>query len=169
MEGCGKPIETVYLGNLPVDTLDSLPAYMLAERDVVDTNTSKTIRSITRIPAAKLFGGGTMDNVTTIEPNNTIEVPENQVLAARIVNNASYNTVELTTATSQPDFIVIGKLADQLLIQNAGFIYIPDGHTYVIGADYYSGEDGLPTTDSASGHKIFKPISSTKLAITLGQ
>lgn len=166
---CGKPLETVYLGDLPVDTLSSLPSYMLAERDVADKNTGKVVRSITRVPAERLFGGGTLDNVTTIEPNNEIEVPENQVLCGRIVNNGSFNTVELTTASNQPDFLIIGNLADQLLIQNSGFIYIPEGHRYIVGAQYYAGENGIPTTNDASGHKVFKPISSTKLAVTLGQ
>lgn len=168
MNDCNKPVESVYLGDIPVDTLDALPSYMLAERDVTDPNTNKVIRSITRIPAAKLFGGGTMDNVATIEPNNTITVPENQVLAGRIVNNGSYNTVELTTATNEPDFLIIGNLADQLLIQSTGFVYFPEGHQYIVGQQYYSGENGMPTTNDASGHKLFKAISSTKLVVNLG-
>ncbi len=167
MDDCKKPLETVYLGDIPVDTLDALPSYMLAERDIVDPNTDKTIRSITRIPAAKLFGGGTMDNITTIEPNNTIEVPENQVLAGRIVNNGSYNTVELTS--SEADFLIVGKVGDQLLIQNSGFVYFPEGHQYIVGQLYYSGENGMPTTSPDSGYKLFRAISTTKLAIKLGQ
>lgn len=169
MNDCNKGITTTYVGEIPVDTLDSLPDYVLTERDVEDLNTGKTIRSLTRTPGAKLFGGGNFDNVTTIEPNNTIEVPENQVLAGRIVNNGSYNTVELTNATSQPDFIILGVLGSQLLVQSTGFVYMPNGHQYVVGAQYYSGEDGMPTTDSTSGYKLFKPISSTKLVLTLGQ
>lgn len=169
MENCNKPIQTTYIGEIAIDTLDSIPDYMLAERDVVDSNTGKTIRSMVRVPAAKLFGGGTMDNVTTIEPNNTITVPEKQVLAGRVVNNGGYNTVELTTATSTPDFLIVGKLGDLLLIQNTGFVYIPEGHEYIVGQTYYSGANGLPTTATTSGHKLFKAISSTKLAILLGQ
>lgn len=169
MENCNKPITTTYIGDIPVDTLDSLPDYIISERDVEDSSTGKIVRSMVRVPAVKLFGGGNFDNVTTIEPNNTIEVPENQVLAGRIQNNASYTAVELTDETSAPDFLILGSLGGQLLIQSTGFVYMPNGHQYVIGADYYSGEDGLPTTDSTSGHKIFKPISSTKLVITLGQ
>lgn len=168
MNDCNKPLATTYIGNIPVDNLDSLPDMILAERDVEDTNTGKTIRSMVRVPATKLFGGGNFDNVTTIEPNNEIEVPENQVLAGRIQNNGSYNTVELTDETSEPDFIIVGKLGEQLLIQNTGFIYLPNGHQYVIGAQYYSGENGMPTTSSTSGHKLFRPISSTKLAVNMG-
>lgn len=167
---CKKPAKTEYIGDLPVDNLDSLPEAFLAERDIINPDTGEEKLVIVRVPSAKIFGNGaTMDNVTTIEPNNTIEIPENQVLAGRIVNNANYNTVELADATHKPDFIIVGKVADQLLIQSTGFIYIPNGHQYVVGADYYVGEGGLPTTDNTSGFKLFKPISSTKLVITLGQ
>lgn len=166
---CDKPIKTTFIGDVPVDNLDTLPDAIIAERDVIDPATGENKIIMVRVPSQKLFGNGTMDNVTTIEPNNTIEVPENQVLAGRIVNNGSYNVVELTTATTKPDFIIVGSLVDQLLIQSTGFIYIPNGHEYVVGVDYYSGVNGLPTTDDTSGHKLFKPISSTKLVITLGQ
>lgn len=166
---CNKEQTTTYIGEVAVDNLESLPDYILAERDVVEPKTGDTKIVMVRVPSQKLFGNGTLDNVTTVEPNNTIEVPENQVLAGRIQNNGNYNVVELTTATSQPDFIITGNLADQLLIQSTGFIYIPNGHQYIVGAQYYSGEDGLPTTNDASGYKLFKPISSTKLVITLGQ
>lgn len=166
---CDKPITTTYIGQVPIDTLDAVPDYVLTERDVIDPNTGKTIRSLVRTPGPKLFAGGNFDNVITLEANNAIEVPENQVLAGRIVNNGSYNTVELTTTSTQPDFIILGKLGGQVLIQSTGFVYMPNGHQYVVGAQYYSGENGMPTTDSASGYKLFKPISSTKLVLTLGQ
>ena len=166
MNDCKKPLQTAYIGDIAVDTLDRVPDFILAERDVTDTSTGKTIRSMVRVPGAKLFGGGTMDNVTTIEPNNTIEVPEGQVLAGKIVNNGSYNTVEVTSGAT--DFLIIGNLADLLLIQNAGFIYFPEGHQYIVGQQYYTGENGIPTTSNASGVKLFKPISTTKLAINLG-
>lgn len=164
---CGrKQLATTYIGAIPVDTLASVPDYMLAERDVEDPNTGDIIRSMVRVPGGKLFGGGIWDNVTTIEPNNTIEVPENQVVAGKIQNNGSYETVE--PASAEADFLIIGKLGEMLLIQNAGFVYIPNGHQYVVGAQYYSGEGGAPTTNPASGFKLFKPISQTQLAINLG-
>lgn len=161
-----KNLATTYIGAIPVDTLDSTPDYVLTERDVEDPNTGKIIRSMTRTPGAKLFGGGSFDNVAVIEPNNTIEVPEGQVLAGKIVNNGSYNTVEV--AEDSADFLIVGNLGTMLKIQNTGFVYIPNGHQYVIAAQYYAGEDGYPTTDSTSGFKLFKPISSTMLAINLG-
>ena len=166
---CKKPIETMYIGDVAIDTLDSVPDYILAERDVVDPNTNKTTRSMVRVPGQKLFGSGNLDNVTTIEPNNTISVPENQVLAGKIVNNGSYNTVELAGTSDEVDFLIVGKLTEQqLLIQNTGFVYFPNGHQYIVGQTYYSGANGVPTT-ATGGRKLFKPISTTKLAIKLGQ
>lgn len=167
MMNCNKPIETTYIGDIAIDNLDSLPDYIIAERDVADANTGKTVRSMVRVPGGKLFGGGTTDNQTTIEPNNTIEVPENQVLAGKIMNNGSYNTVEVTSGAT--DFIIVRNLGDLLIIQNTGFIYFPEGHQYIVGQQYYTGEDGIPTTSPDSGVKLFKPISTTKLAINLGQ
>lgn len=165
---CKKSIETMYIGDVAIDTLDSVPDYILAERDVVDPNTNKTTRSMVRVPGQKLFGSGNLDNVTTIEPNNTISVPENQVLAGKIVNNGSYNTVELVNTSDEVDFLIVGKLGEQLLIQNTGFVYFPNGHQYIVGQTYYSGANGVPTT-ATGGKKLFKPISTTKLAIKLGQ
>lgn len=166
MNDCNKNLATTYIGDIAVDSLDSLPDYILAERDVTDINTDRTIRSMVRVPAAKLFGGGTTDNQTTIEPNNTIEVPENQVLSGKIVNNGSYNTVEVSNGVT--DFLIIRNLGDLLVIQNTGFVYFPEGHQYIVGQQYYAGENGIPTTSSASGVKLFKAISTTKLAINLG-
>lgn len=166
MTSCEKPLATTYIGAIPVDTLDSVPDYMLAERDIEDPNTGKVIRSMVRVPGQKLFGGGTFDNVTVIEPNNEIEVPENQVRAGKIANYGSYNSVE--PASGEADFLIIGKYGQDLLIQNTGFVFIPNGHQYLVGQQYYSGEDGIPTTNPESGFKLFKPVSQTQLAINLG-
>lgn len=161
-----KPIATTYIGNIDVFTLDRVPDFILAEVDTEDPNTGEIIRPMVRVPGAKLFGGGSFDNVAVIEPNNTIEVPEGQVIAGKIVNNGSYNTVEV--AEDSADFLIVGNLGTMLKIQNTGFVYIPNGHQYIVGAQYYTGEDGFPTTNSASGFKLFKPISQTQLAINLG-
>lgn len=169
MNDCDKAIKTTYVGNVPVDTLDSVPDYVLTERDVEDPNTGKTIRSLTRTPGAKLFGGGSFDGQVVIEPNNEIEVQEAQPLAARVVNNGNYNTVELANIGQTPDFLIVRKMGTMLVIQTAGFIYYPNGHQFIVGQDYWLSDNGLPTTDSSSGKKLFKPISSTTLVITLGR
>lgn len=164
-----KNLATTYIGAIPVDTLDSTPDYVLTERDVEDPNTGKIIRSMTRTPGAKLFGGGSFDGQTVIEPNNEIEVQESQPLGARIVNNGNYNTVELSDIGQPVDFLIIRKMGTMLVIQASGFVYYPEGHQFIVGQDYWLSDSGLPTTDPTSGVKLFKPISSTKLVITLGR
>lgn len=166
--GCKKPVETQYLGDVQIDDLGTLPEYILAERDVVDPNSGDTIRALVRIPSGRLFPNGTYDNVTTLPANNdSLEIPEGQVRAGRIYNGVSSIQVQYADLEGEAMFIMIGKLAGMVLIQNCGVINIPSGHTYVIGAQYYVGENGEPVTDSASSQKLFIPISKTQLAINM--
>lgn len=167
--GCkNKMTKTEYLGDIPLDVLDSLPDALLAERDVEDPNSGDTIRTLTRVPAGRLFPSGTMDNVTTLAPNNdSLVIPENQVRAGRVVNLASTVQVQYADAENPAQFLMIGTLAGLVLIQTCGVVNIPATHSYVIGADYYVGSNGEPTTDPASGQKLFIPISKTQLLVTL--
>lgn len=165
---CTKPITVEPIQDQPVDTLENLPDFFLAERIITSPETGQRVSAMTRVPSERLFGNGkNMDNVTTLEPNNTISVPENQVLAGRVVNNGSYNVVELTTANSEPDFLIVGTLGDLVLVQSTGFVVFPNGHQYIAGQQYYSGENGLPTTSPDSGHKLFKAISDNKIVINM--
>lgn len=161
-------VEVRWIGDLPVDNLDTLPDYLLAERDVVEPATGVVKRDLTRIPTARIFPQGNYDNVIAIAPNNTeFEVPENQVRAAYVANEGSAHVTHYASADHKPMFIAVGTLLDQLLVQNCGFINMPNGHSYIVGAQYYVGEDGEPVTDDASGYKLFIPISSTKLAVNM--
>lgn len=166
--GCKKNVETQYIGDVQIDTLDALPDYILAERDVTDPNSGDTVRALVRIPAGRLFPNGTYDNVTTLVPNNdSLEIPENQVRAGRVYNGVSSVQVQYADSEGEAQFLMIGMLAGMVLIQNCGIINIPAGHDYVIGQQYYTGDNGEPVADSASGQKLFIPISKTQLAINM--
>lgn len=167
MSKCDNSIETQHVRELPIDTLDSLADYFYAERVLPDPNTGNMIHSIVKVPGNKLFPTATMDNVTAIEANNTINVPEGQVRACRIVQEASVNKVLLADTTHKAHFLALGTRTGMLLIQNTGFVNIPATHRYIIGAQYYVGADGEPTTSTASGQKLFVPISATKLAMNM--
>lgn len=163
-----KAINTQYLGDVQVDTLDSLPDYILAERDVEDPISGDTVRSLVRVPAGKLFPNGNYDNVFTLVANNDeLAIPLGEVRAGYVKNNVS--TVQVLTADTEnlPMFLVIGRLANMALCQATGTVNIPSGHDYVISAQYYLGENGEPTTDATSGIKLFVPVSRTQLLITL--
>ena len=169
MSNCNPKVTTVYAGDIPVDNLASLPDYFLAERDVEDQESGNILRTPVRVPSAKLFPTANMDNVTALETNNTaITVPENQVRAGYIANEPGANIMRYADDTHAPMFLMLGAYTDgTMLVQSTGFVNIVEGHHYIVGSDYYVGENGEPTTDSSSGKKLFIPVSNTKLMINM--
>ena len=163
---CKKPVHALDITEFPVDTLEALPDYILGERDVIDPKTEESVPTLERIPSAKLFPAGNMANIFPLDDNSAITISENQVLAGRISAVGNTYTTELADATHKAEFLIIGRQADQILAQATGIISIPNGHDYVIGAQYYTGANGEPVTDSASGDKLFIPVTNTKLLIT---
>lgn len=166
---CNQSVETQYIGELPVDTLASLPDYFLAERDVLDQNTGNVIRSIVRVPTGKIFPHANMDNVFALEMNNeAMIVPEDQVRAVYIRNAGNAYVMDYADSTHKPFVLAIGRLNDELMLcQNSGVVNIPNGHEYNIGVQYYVGENGEPVADPTSGYKLFIPLNNTQLAINL--
>lgn len=169
MSNCNKKVTTSYIGDVPIDTLPNLPDYILAERDVEDPESGDIVRPIVRVPSAKLFPTGNMDNVTALETNNTsLNVPEGQVRAGYIVNEPRANIMKYADADHAPMFLMLGAYTEgTMLVQSTGFVNILEGHQYIVGATYYVGENGEPTTDSTSGKKLFIPVSNTKLMINM--
>lgn len=164
---CEQPIKTEYIGDVAIDNLDSLPDYVLAERDTEDLSTGNTVREMVRVPAGKLFPQGNMDNVFALETNNeAIEVPENAVRACRITNENSMFIMRYADASHAPVFLALGKQAGLMLCQNSGVVNIPKGHQYIVGQQYYVGANGEPTT-SANDYKLFVPVSATKLVVNM--
>ena len=167
---CGnKSVETQYIGELPVDNLAVLPEYFLAERDVLDESTGNTVRSLVRVPTGKLFPHANMDNVIALEMNNTaMVVPDNQVRAVYVRNAGSAYILDYADADHAPVLLALGNLNESLMLcQNTGIVNIPEGHSYIVGQQYYVGEEGEPVTDSTSGYKLFIPINATQLAVNL--
>lgn len=167
--GCqGKPA-TQYIGDLPIDNLDSVADFFLAERDVEDPESGTIKRSFVRVPGGKLFPNANMDNIIALEPNNLgLTIPEDQVRAVYISNEGSVNVMKYADASHEAVMLAVGKLADLVLVQNTGFVNIPNGHEYVIGVTYYLGENGTPVTDpSVTGQKLFIPVSNTRLAVNI--
>lgn len=168
MNDCNKPVKTEYIADVPIDTLASLPDYMLAERDVEDVTTGNIARTLVRVPAQKLFPQGNYANVAVIQANNTaITIPENEVRAGYVRGDG---VTRYADADHKPTFLMLGFTSDLLLVQSTGFVNILAGHDYIIGAQYYTSVngDGEPVTDASSGQKLFIPISNTQLAINIG-
>lgn len=165
---CNNKVKTVNIADVAIDTLASLPDYFLAERDITDDATGNVVRTPVRVPSATIFPNANNDNVIGLAiNNNAITVPENQVRAGYIQNMPGANVMQYADATHKALFLMLGLHTDNIMrIQNAGFVIIPEGHSYIPGSTYYVGENGEPVTDSTiSGQKLFTPLSSTVLAL----
>lgn len=170
MSNCQNSVKTVNIGDVAIDSLASLPDYFLAERDVEDLSTGNVVRTPVRVPSAKIFPNASQDNVIGLEVNNlSVKVPANQVRAGYISNEPGASVMKYADATHAPVFLMLGLHTDNIMrVQNCGFVNIPEGHSYIIGATYFLGENGEPVTDaSITGKKLFIPVSSTKLAVIL--
>lgn len=166
---CNKNVEVQDISDVPIDNLESVPDFFITERDTIDRTTGNTIRSFTRTPGAKILPNGTLDNVVAFDANNVaIEIPEDQVRAVYVESGVSTNIMRYADENHAPVMLAIGKTAGELVLcQNCGFINIPKGHSYNVGVQYYVGENGEPVTDSASGYKLFIPVSRYRLAVNL--
>lgn len=167
---CDNKVETVNIANVAIDTLASLPDYILAERDITDDSTSNIKRTPVRVPSAKLFPNANNDNVIGLAINNTaITVPENQVRAGYVENAVGANIMRYAGVGHAATFLMLGLHVDNIMrVQNTGFVNIPAGHSYIVGAQYYVGENGEPVTDaSITGQKLFIPVSGTVLAMNM--
>lgn len=165
---CNQNIKTEYIANVPIDSLASLPDFILAERDVEDVTTGNIARTFVRVPAQKLFPQGNWANIAPIQANNTaITIPDGEVRAGYVGGDGVTRYADENHA---PTFLMVGFMTDLLLTQCAGTIVIPEGHPYVIGAQYYAAADGSgePVTDPTSGQKLFTVASNTQLNINLG-
>lgn len=170
MNDCNRKIRTINIADVAIDTLPTMVDYFLAERDIMDESTGNTVRTPVRVPSGKIFPNVNNDNVIGIEINNSaITVPENQVRAGYVDNEPGANIVRYADANHPAVFLMLGEYMDNVMrIQNTGFVNIPEGHQYLVGATYYVGANGEPVTDaSITGQKLFIPISDTKLAIIM--
>lgn len=168
---CNNNVKTVNIADVAIDTLASLPDYILAERDIMDEATGNVVRTPVRVPSASLFPNANNDNVIGLAINNlAITVPENQVRAGYIANEVGANVMHYADATHPADFLMLGLHTEGVMrVQCTGFVIIPGGHQYIVGADYYLGENGEPVTDSTiTGQKLFKPLSGTVLEMKMG-
>lgn len=168
---CNNKVETVKAGDIAIDNMLTLPDYFLAERDIVNEETGNMKRSLVRVPSVNLFPNANNDNVIGLAINNpSITVPENQVRAGYVQNAVGGNIMKYADSSNRARFLMLGLHTEGVMrVQNTGFVNIPGGHQYIVGAQYYLGENGEPVTDdSITGQKLFVPESSTILSVKIG-
>lgn len=163
---CNKDIEVYEAAELPVDGLESLPDYLLTIRSVYHTGTGEKIQAFTRTPTKRLFTGA-MANVVALESNNpALTLEEGQVKAGYVMNNGTMNSVQYASEHHLPKFLIVRIPTENIVnIQSTGLVILNEGHDYIVSAQYYLGENGMPTTNPTSNIKLFTPLSSTVLKI----
>lgn len=167
---CNKKVTTKDILDVAIDNGALLPDYILAERDVEDPSTGNIVPALVRVRSSDLFPNVNNDNVIALAINNeAVTVPANQVRAGYIKNEVGAPTMQYAGPSHKARFLMLGTHAENLMrVQNTGFVNIPEGHSYVIDAEYYLGENGEPTTDATiTGQHLFVPVSNTKLAINM--
>ena len=98
--------------------------------------------------------------ISIIKNNTALNVPEHQVRAGYIDVQPGGNIMQYAGPSNAAQFLMLGDYSNgTMLVQATGFLYIPNGHQYLVGTQYYLGEDGEPVTDSTiTGQKLFKPL-----------
>lgn len=167
---CNKKLTITNAGELDIDDLATTVDYFLGVRSITKISDWTTDYALVRIPSSKVMPNGNLDNVIAIETNNpALTVPEGQVRAGYTDTQPGGNVVRYADTAHMAQFIMLGKYVDgKMLIQNAGFVRIPAGHQYKVGLQYYTTENGEPTTDSSSGQKLFVPLDDYTLGLNLG-
>ena len=159
--GCdNKPYTITHALDLDVDDLATPVDYFIGVRVVEDTVNETSIATPVRIPGAKVLPTGNLANVAAITTNNSsLHVPANQVRGGYIDIQPGGNVMKLSSVAHPPMFLMIGDyVGGKMLIQTTGFILIKEGHQYLVGRQYYDDGAGVPTTDSSTGIKLFRPL-----------
>lgn len=169
MNSCNQ-IGVQDVSELPVDTFQSTPDFVLGIRAVLDEQTGNMLNMFTRIPGNRIMPNGNNDNIFTLETNNpALTVPEGQVLPCYIQNTVTQTRVMSADSTHNADFLVLAVEDGIAFCQSVSAAFIPAGHDYdVYGAQYYLGTNGEPVTDSTqTGQKLFKPMNKYQILINM--
>lgn len=168
MNNCEKPYTISYIGDIDIDDLATIPDYFVGVRAVEDEESGNTIYTPVRVPGARVMPTGNLANVTAIAVNNDeLVIPDNQVRAGYIDLQPTGNIMRPAGTNHSAYFLMIKNYAtNKMLVQFTGFLTFPEPHSYIIGEQYYLGEDGEPVTDSSiTGQKLFRPVDEYTIAI----
>lgn len=163
---CNKPYTIAHISEIDIDNLASVPDYFLGVRSLTDQATGNTIYTPVRVPGEKVMPTGNLANVIMLSPNNeALEIPDGQVRAGYIETTPGLNIMRYAGGANKAMFLMVGKWTDKILLQTTGWLTLTTAHKYIVGRQYYLGEDGQPTTDNASGQKLFMPIDDYTLSV----
>lgn len=126
------------------------------------------------LSTSRLTPGSTFQGNTYSLAGNggTIQVPDQEVRAAYVFNN-SPNDVRLATddgsTFDRAQFLVLGRdpnFDGNYLVQGTGTYTFPNGHSYIVGYDYYLGPLGQPVT-TVNQQYMFTVVDKNTIIINI--
>lgn len=170
------PVRNIPADNLPIFEQPSLPeeTYLLAIINTYVEAYGCKIPAGYRIPLARLSAGGNFQPNTYSLAGNGFnqEIPVNKVVPG-YVYTTSPNDIRVASSADQTTFakfLILAKdsnVTGNYLVQSSGIYSFTNGHEYVVGKDYYLGENGLPTTErpDTNAQKLFTVLDKTTIMI----
>lgn len=171
-KGCNHPnIQTQYIGDVQIDMLTKLPEFLLGERDVEDELSGDTVRSLVRVPTARIVADDGNTFQIDLGNNEDIDVPAGQVRAGFLYYDGDYVSVQYGYSEFSPcaQFLIIKQEGKIITCQRSGIAKFPDGHEYTKGVQYFlnGDNDGVPDS-TRSTFSLFVPIDEHTLLIDMG-
>ena len=172
------PIRNIPANELPVYEKASLPdeAYLMMLAKTYVEAYGCNILAGYRLPISRLTPGGTFQpNTYSLAGNGyNQEIPVNKVVPAYVYSTSpnDIRTASANDSTTLAQFLIIGKdsnVSGNYLVQSNGMYTFTNGHSYIIGKDYYLGTDGFPTTErpDTNAQKLFSVLDASTIMIDL--
>lgn len=168
--GCMEA-EAIDISQIPVDEFESAPDYFMTIRTKGDKTDGSVAYQPMLTPGASVLPSQNMANIQLLPTNNpALKVEPGNVLPAYVENNAAQTVIHAADESHPAQFLVLDVLDNGMAkCQNCGWVRMPVGHKYVIGANYYrSTKEGELTTDpSQTGQYLFTPVGRFTLALEI--
>lgn len=168
--GCMEA-EAIDIGQLPVDEFESAPDYFMTIRTKEDKMDGSVAYQPMLTPGASVLPSQNMANIQLLPTNNpALKVEPGNVLPAYVENNATQTVIHAADENHPAQFLVLDVLDNGMAkCQNCGWVRMPVGHKYIIGANYYrSDKEGEITTDPGqTGQYLFTPVGRFTLALEI--
>lgn len=167
--GC-MDAEVVDARDMEIDQFESAPDYFFTIRVKKDKDGHPYYQPMLT-PGATVIPYQNMANRRSLPSNNAgLKVEPGQVVPAYMENNGSGFIIRAADANHPAQFIVLSVDEEGAAIcQNAGWVDMPVGHQYIVGANYYrSKNEGEVTTDpDETGQYLFTPVGRFTLALEI--
>ncbi len=162
--GYSKFEDTTIVNDLSqIDTV-----YFLAGAKIRDKQCGDYVYSPIAVPKQLLMVGGQNDpNRASINKNgSTIEIQERNVIPAYTSTNTMHTIITANAVSNNAaQYLVLGEDSQdnrRFYIQSSGKYEFPEGHDYIVGEDYYLGENGDVTTQPGEFRQFLFTVPSSK-------